>query len=168
LGLKYRLRTEVPVRPHFARPLALVMTLAWATSAAADAAVTFNFQTSIGFVDRSEAQAAFGLNYGQMQKRASQVVFSAVQTVTLAVNCASGPPRQAVMEISATVDFTIVPTKGSFDGFALAGVHDVLIADPPPATVICGGPGSLGGQIAAVRRLSASLGGQSAVLLEEH
>jgi hypothetical protein len=142
--------------------------LAWAASAAADAAVTFDFQTSNGFVDRSEAQTAFGLNNGQMQKRASQVVFSAVETVTLAVNCASGVVRQAVSEISGTVDFTIVPSKGSFDGFALAGLRDVLISDPPPADVICGGPGSLGGQIAAVRRLSASLGGQSVVLLEEH
>jgi len=156
------------VRQRLARLLVLVVMLAWATSVAADAAVTFDFQTSSGFVDGSETQTAFGLNHGQMQKRASQVVFSAVQRVTLAVNCATGPARQAVMEISGTVDFTIVPTKGSFDGFALAGLHDVLIADPPPASVICGGPGSLGGQISAVRRLSASLGGQSVVLIDEH
>jgi hypothetical protein len=142
--------------------------LAWATSIAAQADVTFDFQTGLGFVDRSAAQTAFGLNNGQLQKRAAQAVFSAVQTTTLAVNCASGATRQAVMEISATVDFTIVPTKGSFDGFALAGFQDILISDPPPASVICGGPGTLGGQISVVRRLSASLGGQSALLLEEH
>ena len=142
--------------------------LAWAPSVAADAAATFDFQTSSGFVDRSEVQTAFGLNNGQMQKRASQVVFSAVQTVTLAVNCAIGPARQAVMEISGTVDFTLVPTKGPFEGFALAGLDDILIADPPPAEQICGGSGSLGGQIGVVRRLSASLGGQSVVLIEEH
>jgi hypothetical protein len=168
LGLKYRLRTEVPVRQRVASRLVLVVVLAWAASVGADAAVTFDFQTSSGFVDGSETQTAFGLNNGQMQKRASQVVFSATQRITLAVNCATGPAQQAVMEISGTVDFTIVPTKGSFDGFALAGLHHVVIADPPPASVICGGPGSLGGEIAAVRRLSASLGGQSVVLVEEH
>jgi hypothetical protein len=156
------------VRQRFARPLVLVVMLAWAMSVAAGAAVAFNFQTNSGFVDRSEVQTAFGLNNGQMQKRASQVVFSSLQTVTLAVNCASGDRRQAVSEMSGTVDFTIVPTKGSFDGFALAGLHDVVISDPPPATVICGGPGSLGAQIGAVRRLRASLGGQSVVLLEDH
>jgi hypothetical protein len=156
------------VRQRFASRLVLVVMLAWAMSAAADAAVTFDFQTSRGFVDGSETQTAFGLNNGQMQKRASQVVFSAVQTITIAVNCAGGVVRQAVSEISGTVDFTIVPTKGSFDGFALAGLHDVLISDPPPATVICGGPGSLGAQIGAVRRLRASLGGQTVVLIDEH
>ena len=130
--------------------------------------MTFDFQTNSGFVDRSEAQSAFGLNHGQMQKRASQVIFSAVETVTLTVNCASGATKQAESEISGTVDFTLVPTKGSFNGFALAGLRDILISDPPPADVICGGPGILGGQIAVVRRLSASLGGQSVVLLEEH
>jgi hypothetical protein len=156
------------VRQRFARSLVLVVMLAWAASVAADAAVTFDFQTSRGFVDRSAAQDAFGLNNGQMQKRAAQVVFSAVQRFSIAVNCASGATREAVMEISATVDFTIVPTKGSFDGFALAGLRDILISDPPPAEQICAGPGSLGGQIAVVRRLSASLGGQSVVLLEEH
>jgi hypothetical protein len=96
------------------------------------------------------------------------VVFSAVQTHTLAVNCAGGVAREAVMEISGTVDFTLVPAKGPFDGFALAGLHDILIADPRPAEEICGGPGSLGGQIGVVRRLSASLGGQSVPLLEEY
>jgi hypothetical protein len=156
------------VRQRFARPLVIVVMLAWATSAAADTAVTFNFQTNSGFVDRSEAQTAFGLNHGQMQKRASQVVFSAVETVTLAVNCANGAVRQAVTETTGTVDFTLVPTKGSFDGFSLAGLRDILISDPQPTDVICGGPGSLGGQIAVVRRLSASLGGQSIVLIEEH
>jgi hypothetical protein len=156
------------VRRRFARPLVLVVMLAWATTAAADAAATFDFQTSSGFVDRSEAQTAFGLNNGQMQKRASQVVFTTVETYTFAVNCASGATRQAVSETSGTVDFTIVPTKGSFDGFALAGLRDILISDPLPAEQICGGPGSLGGQIGVVRRLSASLGGQSVVLLEEH
>ena len=156
------------MRQRSARPLLLVVMLAWAPSVAADAAVTFDFQTSRGFVDRSAVQTAFGLNNGQMQKRAAQVVFSAVQTYTSAVNCASGAVREAVMEISATVDFTIVPTKGPFEGFALEGLHDILIADPPPAEVICGGPGTLGGQIGVVRRLSASLGAQSVVLLEEH
>jgi hypothetical protein len=156
------------VSHRFARPLVLVVMLAWATSVAADVAATFDFQTGRGFVDRSAVQSAFGLNNGQMQKRAAQVVFSAVQTSTLAVNCASGAVREAVMEISATVDFTIVPRKGPFDGFALEGLHDILVSDPPPAEVICGGPGSLGGQIGVVRRLSVSLGGQSAVLLEEH
>ena len=156
------------MRQRVAGALVLAVMLAWATSIAARADVTFDFQTGVGFVDRSSAQAAFGLNNGQLQKRAAQAVFSAVQTSTLAVNCASGATRQAVMEISASVDFTIVPTKGSFDGFALTGLHDILISDPPPANVICGGPGTLGGQIAVVRRLSASLGGQGAVLLEEH
>ena len=156
------------MRQRFARPLVLVAILAWATSTAADAAVTFNFQTNSGFVARSEAESAFGLNHGQMQKRASQVIFSAVETVTIAVNCASGATEQAESEISGTVDFTLVPTKGSFDGFALAGLRDILISDPPPADVICRGPGSLGAQIAVVRRLSASLGGQGIVLLEDH
>lgn len=156
------------MRQRFASRLALVAMLAWAASVRADAAATFDFQANSGFVDRSEIQTAFGLNNGQMQKRASQVVFSAVQTVTLAVNCNGNVVKEAVMEITATVDFTLVPTNGSFEGFALSGVRDVLIADPPPATVICGGRGSLGGQIAAVRRLSASLGGQRVVLLEEH
>jgi hypothetical protein len=156
------------VRQRFASRLVLVVMLAWAASVAADAAVTFDFQTSRGFVDRSEVQTAFGLNNGQMQKRAAQVVFSAVQTYTLAVNCSTGPAREAVMEISATVDFTIVPTKGPFEGFVLEGPRDILIADPPPAEEICGGPGILGGQIGVVRRLSASLGAQSVVLLEEH
>lgn len=142
--------------------------LAWATSVAADAPVTFNFQTGVGFVDRSEAQAAFGLNYGQLQKRAEQAVFSMVQTTTVAVICAIGPPKQAESEISATVDFTIVPAKGSIDGFALTGLRDILIADPPPATQICGGAGTFGAQISVVRRLSGNLGGQTAVLLEEH
>jgi len=142
--------------------------LAWAPLVAADAAVTFDFQTGQGFVERSAAQAAFGLNYGQLQKRADQVVFSSVQTTTLAVNCASGAVREAVSEISATVDFTIVPAKGSLDGFALDGLSGILISDPPPATQICGGPGTIGGQIRVLRLLSARLGGQSAVLLEEH
>jgi hypothetical protein len=146
----------------------LVVMLAWATSVAADADVTFDFQTNRGFVDRSAVQIVFGLNNGQMQKRAAQVVFSAVETHTVAVNCASGAVRESVMEISTTVDFTLVPTKGSFEGFALEGVRDILIADPPPAEVICGGPGSLGTQVAVVWRLRVSLGGQSEVLLEEH
>jgi hypothetical protein len=144
-----------------------VATLASATSVAADAAVTFNFQTNQGFVDRSAVQDAFGLNNGQMQKRAAQVVFSAVQTVTLAVVCESGDSHEAVGEISGIVDFTPVPAKGSFDGFALAGIGHVLIADPGSAEEICGGPGHFD-QVGVVRTLSASLGGQSAVILEEH
>jgi len=167
-GAIYSLRTEVPVRLRLAMILAPVVILAQATSGAASAAVTFDFQTSRGFVDRSATQAAFGLNYGQMQKNAAQVIFSAVQTYTFAVNCASGATGSAVMEVIATVDFTIVPTKGSLDGFALTGPHDISIADPPPPEVICGGPGTLGAQISVVRRLSASLGGQSAVLVETH
>ena len=156
------------MRQRFASRLVLVVMLAWAASVRADAAATFDFQANSGFVDRSEVQGTFGLNNGQMQKRASQVVFTSAQTVTLAVNCVGGPARRAVMEITTTVDFTLVPTKGSFDGFTLAGVRDVLIADPPPASTICGGPGSLGGEIAAVRRLSASLGGQTVMLIDEH
>jgi hypothetical protein len=148
--------------------LALAVTMAWATSVVADAAVTFDFQTNRGFVDRSAVQAAFGLNNGQMQKRAGQVVFSAVQTFTQAVNCASGAQREAVGAISGIVDFTALPAKGSFDGFALAGLHDILIADPPTAEQLCGGAGSLVGQVAVVRTLWASLGGQSVALLEEH
>ena len=156
------------MRQGSARPLALVAVLTWAIAVAADAAVTFDFQTGQGFVERSAAQAAFGLNNGQMQKRADQVVFSAVQTTTLAVNCASGAVGEAVSEMSANVDFTIVPAKGSFDGFALEGLSNILISDPLPPAQICGGPGTIGGQIRVLRRLSASLGGQIAVLLEEH
>ena len=156
------------MRQAFARPLVLVVMFAWATSVAADATVTFDFTTNIGFVDRSATQTAFGLNNGQMQKRADQVVFTAVQRSVIAVNCVGGAPREAVTETIATVDFTLVPTKGSFDGFALAGVRDIVVSDPPSATVICGGPGSFGAQIRVDRVLSASLGGQSAVLIEEH
>jgi hypothetical protein len=145
----------------------MLLMLVGATSVAADAAVDFDFQTGLGFVDRSETQAAFGLNTGQMQKRAAQVVFSMVQTTTITVNCASGATREARTEITANVDFSIVPTKGSFDGFALTGLRDILISDPGSVAQICGGPGTLGGQ-SVVNRLSASLGGQSAVLLEEH
>lgn len=156
------------MRQRFASRLVLVVMLAWAASVRADAAATFDFDTNSGFVDRSEVQTAFGLNNGQMQKRASQVVFSAVETHIVAVNCASGAVEESVMEIIATVDFTIVPTKGPFDGFALAGVRDILIADPPPVEDICGGPGSLGAPIGVVWSLRASLGGQSVVLLDEH
>jgi len=142
--------------------------LACATSVGADAVVTFDFQTGLGFVDRSTAQSAFGLNAGQLQKRAAQATFSMVQTTTIAVNCASGATGQAVGETIATVDFTVVPTKGSFDGFALTGLRDVLIADPLSAEVICRGPGAYGAQISVVGRLSGNLGGQTALLLEEH
>jgi hypothetical protein len=155
------------MRRRLARYLVLMATLASATSVAADAAVEFDFQTSRGFVDRSAVQDAFGLNNGQMQKRAAQVVFSARQTVTLAVVCQNGNSYEALGEISGIVDFTTVPAKGSFDGFALAGLDQVLIADPGSAEEICGGPGHFD-QVGVVRTLSASLGGQSAVLLEEH
>ena len=156
------------MKHRLSRRLVLVVMLTWATSIAVEAVVAFDFQNNLGFVDRAAIQAAFGLNNGQMQKRAGQVVFSAVQTSTFAVNCASGAVLEAVSEISGTVDVTLVPTKGSFDGFALSGLHDVLISDPPPAEEICGGPGSRGAQTGVVRRLSASLGGQSVVLIEEH
>jgi hypothetical protein len=154
------------MRPRLATSLLLVATLASATSVAADAAVTFNFQTSRGFVDRSAVQDAFGLNNGQMQKRAAQVVFSARQTYTLAAVCENGDRHEAFGEISGIVDFTTAPAKGSFDAFALSGLHQILIADPGPVEEICGGPGRFD-QIGVVRTLSASLGVQSAVILEE-
>jgi len=154
------------MRRRLARSLLLVATLASATSVAGDAAVTFNFQTNQGFVDRSAVQDAFGLNNGQMQKRAAQVVFSARQIFTLVAVCDSGARHEVGAEISGIADFTVVPAKGSFDGFALAGLHGVLIADPGPVEEICGGPGRLD-QVGVVRTLSASLGGQSAVILEE-
>lgn len=155
------------MRHSLTRSVALVAALVSAASVAADTAVTFSFQTHSGFVDGSAVQNAFGLNFGQMQKRAAQVVFSIVETTTLAVNCSTGPQREAVSEMSANVDFTTVPAKGSFDGFALDGLRDLLLSIPLPAEVICGGAGSYGGPLRAVRTLSASLGGQRAVILEE-
>ena len=155
------------MKQRLARAQVLVVMLAWATSARADAVVTFNFQTSRGSVDRATIQSAFGLNNGQMQKNAEEVVFSSLERTTITVICNTGPARVALAEISGTVNFTLVPTRGPFDGFALAGLRDVLVSDPGPAELICGGPGSFGGQT-VLRRLSASLGAQSIVLLEQH
>lgn len=148
--------------------LALVSVLAFPGSRVGHANATFDFHTGQGRVERSEVQSAFGLNNGQMQKRASQVSFRAVETHKIAVLCDSGATREAVMEQTATADWALSPDKANFDFFQLRGLSDILIADPAPATQICGGPGHFGATTEITRTLSVQLGGTSIVLLEDH
>ena len=147
--------------------LALVIQFGVSASFVADAAVTFDFDSGQGRVERADVQDAFDLNNGQMQKRASQISFSAVETHKIAVLCDSGDTREAVMEQSASVDWVLAPEKGSFDFFDLRGLRNILIADPEPVESICGGPGHLGLTTQVIRKLSVHLGGTSKVLLED-
>ena len=146
--------------------LAVTVMLACSGLVVAHANVTFDFQTGQGRVESSDVENAFGVNHGQLQKRASQVSFSAIETRKIAVLCDSGATLEAVMEQSANVDWVLSPTKGSLDGFVLLGLSNIVIADPPPAAQICNGPGQFGATTGVVRRLYARLGGTTVLLLE--
>ena len=148
--------------------LALMVLLAFSVVLVAYANVAFDFQTGLGRVDAADLQDAFGLNRGQLQKRASQVSFAAIETRKIAVLCDSGVTREAVMEQSASVESALSPAKGSFDGFDLQGLSNIVIADPPPANQVCNGPGHFGATTEVVRRLYARLGGTNVLLLEDH
>ena len=141
--------------------------LGYSSSFLADAAVTFDFDTGQGRVERADVQDALDLNHGQMQKRVSQISFSAVETHKIPVLCDRGDTREAVMEQSASVDWALSPDKGSFDFFDLRGLRDIVIADPASADIICGGPGHFGVTTQVIRKLSVHLGGTSVLLLED-
>ena len=126
----------------------------------------FDFDSGVGRVERSEVQDAFDLNNGQMQKRAAQISFSAVETHKIAIICDNGNVGEAVMEQSATVDWALAPEKGSFDFFDLRGLRNIVIADPEPPDQFCAG-GRFGPTTQVIRTLSVHLGGTSKVLLED-
>ncbi len=106
--------------------------LAFAAAAAllvpgiAAASVTFNDATGYGFVDREDVQAAFGWNYGQLRKQASDVSFSVVDNWIVFVYCFSEGeygPGTVIGVTNTTSLYSTVATRGPgrITGFDLLG-----------------------------------------------
>jgi hypothetical protein len=138
----------------------------WPLSLQGDGVATFDFVTGEGFVPKSVIQERFDLNNGQVKKMSASVSFAFAEKDTVAVNCASSVTLEAFIEFGSNVGSTLSYSKGQLLGFELTGFVDPeWVKDPPPAEILCSGPGTFG-RIAERRfTLSAVLGNESFVLL---
>jgi hypothetical protein len=138
----------------------------WPLSLQGDGVANFDFATGEGFIAKSVIQEGFDLNNGQVRKVSDRVSFAFAEKDTVAVNCASGVTLEAFIEFGSDVGSTLAYAKGQLVGFELTGFVDPeWVKDPPPAAVLCSGPGTFG-QITERRfTLSAVLGDESVELL---
>jgi len=138
----------------------------WPLSLHGDGVANFDLSTGEGFIAKSVIQEGFGLNNGQIRKASDRVSFAFAEKDTLAVNCTSGATLETFVEFGSDVGSTSTYSKGQLLGFELTGFVDPeWVKDPPSATVLCSGPGSLGQVTERRFTLSAVLEGESVVLL---